>query len=232
MRGRMDYRVSREAHELYPVFQFMTDNPVIPGEGESTSSSLLNRSMQEDPVAWARLVSLYGPLVYCWCRKWGMQPADAENIGQETFLKVVRKIKSFNAAQAGASFRGWIYRIAHRSLVDYVRKQKAEMSGVGGSDGQTRLLQVESEYPRDDGSESTCTSEETSLLYSKAIELIRSEFSDRDWQAFFRVVVDGQDPCDIAEELDVSTNVVYLAKSRILRRLKQEFVGLLPDFSR
>lgn len=187
--------------------------------------------MQEEPAAWERLVRLYGPLVYCWCRRWGMQAADAENIGQETFLKVARNIRSFDAHREGATFRGWLYRIARNTLIDYVRAQKPEVNGAGGSSGPTRLMQVEFEGSHDDD-DSACTSEETSLLYAKAIELIRGEFSERDWQAFFRSVVDGQEPGEIASQLQVSTNIVYLAKSRILRRLKQEFSGLLPEFSR
>jgi RNA polymerase sigma-70 factor (ECF subfamily) len=160
-----------------------------------------------------------------------LQAADAENIGQETFLKVARNIKSFDSCQAGATFRGWLYRIARNSLIDYVRTQNVEVNGIGGSEGQTRLMQAEFAAPSVD-EDSACSTEETSLLYAKAIELIRAEFSERDWQAFFRSVIDGQEAREIAAELEVTTNVVYLAKSRILRRLKQEFAGLLPDFSR
>ena len=78
----------------------MTDGDVINSGGTKTSTSLLRRASSGEGEAWQRLVSLYAPVVYRWCRQWGLQPADAENVGQEVFVRVFRKL----ASRRGCSF--------------------------------------------------------------------------------------------------------------------------------
>lgn len=205
----------------------MTDFSVNPHEQiQQTSSSLLARARLGERAAWERLASLYGPLVYRWCRKWGLQPHDAENVGQETFQAVVRGLADFRREQTGDTFRGWLYRIAQNKFRDYQRAAAPGAIGTGGSDALNQLQNLP-QAPPDTLHESQA--EDTLLLYRQAVELIRSEFSDTHWQAFFRIVVEGQAPATVARDLQISVNAVYLAKSRILRRVREEYADLLDD---
>jgi len=203
----------------------VTKPDVEPTDSANTSTSLLERAVMGRPGAWERLVGLYGPLVYQWCRRWGLQPSDAEALGQEVFLRVFQRLQTHRRDRQEDSFRGWLYRIARNAFVDQIRRGDQPTTAAGGSDALEALHQI----PAAAEAEPQKTGEEDALLYRRAVELIRTEISERDWQAFSQVVLAGRPPVDVAAELNVSPNVVYLAKSRILRRLQEEFADLI-DF--
>lgn len=197
----------------------MTDGDVNPSDvGSQTSSSLLDRARADDRAAWERLVGLYAPLVYGWCRNAGLQPEDARDIGQEVFSAVHRKVADFRHDREGDTFRGWLRTITKNKIKDYFRSRQV---ASGGSDALQRLHEVPAE--EGDTTDGLNPSDETKVLFQQAVRLIRGEFSERDWLAFNSVVVNERSPADVAEELDISVNSVYLAKSRILKRLRGEF---------
>jgi RNA polymerase sigma-70 factor, ECF subfamily len=207
----------------------VTDAAVNPLVADSrTSRSLLERVRARDRTAWGRLVRLYGPLVYGWCRRAGLQAADAADLGQEVFAAVARGIHCFRHDRQGDTFRGWLYTITRNKLRD--RSLPPGGAGAGGSDALRRLADLPAE--QGGGDSPTADSEElneTKALYRRAIELVRGEHEPRNWDAFWRAFVDEQAPVDIASDLGITVNAVYLAKSRILRRLREEF-GALLDF--
>ena len=169
-------------------------------------------------------MTLYAPLIYHWCRRWGLQPRDADNVGQEVFLRVSQRLGQFHREAPGTSFRAWLYRITRNCWIDFLRQKKREVAAAGGSDALEFMQSIPAHESDGDLDEH---SEENALLYRRAVELIKSEFSDRDWIAFEQVVLSGRSPAEVAARLDVSVNVIYLAKSRVLRRLRDEFDELL-----
>jgi RNA polymerase sigma-70 factor, ECF subfamily len=167
-------------------------------------------------------------MVYGWCLRAGLQPADAADVGQDVFAAVARGIDGFRRDRAGDTFRGWLYVITRNKLRD--RAASPGAVGTGGSDAQRRLAELPAEQPGETGA--TADAEEVNerkALYRRAIECVRGEFEPRTWQAFWRAFVDGHAPADIASDLGITVNAVYLAKSRILRRLREEFAALI-DF--
>jgi RNA polymerase sigma-70 factor (ECF subfamily) len=188
------------------------------------SSSLLVRVRCQDQVAWQRLVSLYTPLVYHWCRRAGLQAADAADVGQEVFKAVARKVAEFNKERSGGSFRRWLSVVVRTKIIDHHRRQQGEAVGVGGSQAEALLQQLAEESSREGqaGSEA----DEVHLLYHRAVQLIQGEFEEPTWRAFWRTAVDGIDAAEVADELGLSRNAVYLARGRVLRRLREEFADL------
>lgn len=185
------------------------------------TSSLLRRVRIRDDAAWQRLVHLYSPLVYRWCRQKGLSADDAENLGQEIFLAVDRGLPNFSRGQDGATFRGWLRRITQHKIVDFFRRGARQPKGLGGSAAQQRFVDLAA----DNAWEETAAEvgEETAILYRRVVDWVRTEFEETTWQAFYRVVVDGQAPADVAADLQITKNAVYLAKSRILRRVREQF---------
>ena len=106
---------------------------------------------------------------------------------------------------------------------DHHRQQRER--ATGGSEGQKQFQQIAA-GDSDETSREEADREEA-VLCRRAVELIRGEFSERDWQAFQQVVLDGRPVAEVALDLKVTRNVVYLARSRILARLKAEFGELL-----
>jgi RNA polymerase sigma-70 factor, ECF subfamily len=206
----------------------VTDASVNTGESPgSTSLGLLERIKALDQVAWERMVSLYSPLVYRWCRQAGLQAADAADVGQEVFRSVARKIGDFRREREGDTFRGWLRTITRNKIRDSFRRKRTELAGAGGSEAQERLLQAQSAVW--DESDNPCDEGERKILYRRAVELVHKEFAERTWQAFWRVAVDEHRPADVAAALGMSVNAVYLAKSRVLRRLREELAGLMEE---
>jgi RNA polymerase sigma-70 factor (ECF subfamily) len=188
------------------------------------SSSLLVRVRSQDQTAWRRLVSLYTPLVYHWCRRAALQSADAADVGQEVFRAVARKIGEFSKENSGGSFRRWLSVITRTKIIDHRRRHEAHAAAVGGSAADALLRQVAEESAT--GSDPGTEAEEVHLLYHRAVLLIQGEFREADWRAFWRTAVDGIDAAQVARELGLTRNAVYLAKGRVLRRLREEFADL------
>jgi RNA polymerase sigma-70 factor (ECF subfamily) len=204
----------------------VTDANVPSDDGAAElSSSLLVRVKARDREAWERLVRLYGPLVFRWCRQAGVPAADTPDVGQEVFLAVARKVQDFRRDRAGDSFRAWIRTITRHKVFDFHRARRDEVVAAGGSDALTSLHQAPT-LDHDEDSDAS-EAEETTLLYQRALELIRDEFEERTWQAFWRVAVEEQRPPDVAAALGMTPNAVYLARSRVVRRLRQEFADLV-----
>lgn len=203
-----------------------TDSPATPepSESDSTSISLLYRLKANESGAWDRLVVLYAPLVYHWCRKLDLPDQDAADVFQDVFQSLSAKISTFRKEQPGDTFRGWLRIITHNKVYDHFRRQGREPQAAGGTEANIRFSQLESLDPQ---SEDTDEEQAYQQLVRRALEMIRNDFTPRTWQAFWRSTVDGQRPVDVAEELQMQPGAVRVAKSRVLQRLRQELGELL-----
>jgi RNA polymerase sigma-70 factor, ECF subfamily len=181
----------------------------------STSSSLLERAKARDGEAWRRLAHLYGPLVYRWCRRKGLPRADAEDLVQEVFLTVATKLQTFRREGEGDTFRGWLWTITRNKIGDWIRSHRQETRN--SRDGEAALSTSPAPQLEDSGSDF----EEMGGLYRRALDSIRPEFQETSWQAFWLVTIEDQSATEVAQELGISRNAVYVAKSRILRRLRE-----------
>jgi RNA polymerase sigma-70 factor (ECF subfamily) len=194
----------------------VTDPVVKPNETLSaTSTSLLLRAKAQDPQAWQRLVDLYLPFVYRWCRGRGLQEADAADVGQEVFRKVHRHIAGFRHDRPGDTFRGWLREITENTLRDFFKKRTTGPIVMAGLDS------IGAPESADDAQA------ETAELVRRALQLIEREFEERTREAFFRLVLNDELPADVAQALGIKASAVYQAKSRVLRRLKEEFAYLI-----
>jgi RNA polymerase sigma-70 factor (ECF subfamily) len=185
----------------------------------STSLTLIDRVKVQDNDAWERLVSLYTPFLHYWCRRWGVSPEDADDILQEVFQAISSGLKDFRRDRPGDSFRSWLRGIARNKTLSLLRHRSCR--GPGGTDFLRRSLLIpdrsDDPIPDDDEPEEGRVVE---TLYQQALDLVREQFEERTWQAFWRAAIDGQSPAVIAEDLGVTPAAVRQAKSRVLRRFK------------
>jgi RNA polymerase sigma-70 factor (ECF subfamily) len=205
----------------------VTDPSVTPeGDLEKTSSSLLVRVQAKDQEAWERFVHLYGPLVYRWCRGFGLQEADAADVGQDVFRKVAESIQGFHHDQSGDSLRGWLRSITRTRALDFLRRKAQEPNAVGGTSMQGRMGLFPADADSvDDGS--VDDEGDRLLLFRRAVDFVLEPCKEETRQAFFKVVIEGRHPADVAEELGLTPNAVYVAKSRILRKIREEFAHII-----
>ncbi len=196
---------------------------MVEGTHSHTSTSLIRGAKANDPEAWRRLVNTYGRRIYRWCRRSGLQPADASNVVQEVLRSVARNLSEFHHDQDGDTFRGWIRRITQNKTKDFYRKQKTNVgNAIGGTDAHRKLALQEDPFVSSPmGNESPAEQTAKGPFAPGFIEQLQMEFSHRDWQIFWRVVVGGQCTQDVADEFEISANAVRLVKMRVLRRLRE-----------
>ncbi len=187
---------------------------------QSSSTSLIVRLQARDSDAWQRFTLIYGPLVYSWARAAGLRDADSADVGQDVFQAVSVHIDDFRRDRPGDSLRGWIWTIARNKIREHFRRSSKRPEAKFGDQGLADVAEAPEDEPANDA--------ETTQLAQRALDLIRTDFEPRTWQAFWRTAVEGQCPSDVAQDLGLSVAAVYMARSRILARLRQE----LGEFSR
>ncbi len=194
-------------------------------EPPSISPSLLERLRSQEPTAWQRLHYLYGPVVYSWCRHQRLSPEDAADVRQEVFLAVARAIGGFRRDRPGDTFRGWLWTITRNKLQNFRQRNVNLAPAVGGTTAQEQLEQIADESLND---EPPSTPAEASDFYRRALDLIQQQFTERTWRAFWQVAVEGRPAAEVAGELGMSLGAVYIAKSRVRQRLRDELADLEP----
>jgi RNA polymerase sigma-70 factor (ECF subfamily) len=186
---------------------------------ESTSLSLLQRLRQPGQAdAWERFARLYTPLLVAWSRRprYGLQPADADDLVQDILADLFRKLPQFQY-DPERGFRGWLRGVFHHKWVDRCRCAGRVLSGGGES-----LSELASPTAID-----PAAVEEQQLLLRRALELMQKEFEPTTWQACWQRVAEGLPAAEVAAALGMTENAVHVAKSRVLRRLRQEMAGLI-----
>lgn len=191
----------------------------------STSASLLDR-LRADPhsPAWQRLVDLYQPLIRAWLHRHDVLAQDADDLVQEVLAVVVRRLPEFEHNQRIGAFRTWLRSITVNVVRDHWRNRKNRAKAPGGSDLQEVLAQLEDP---DSGLSRQWDQEHDRHVTHRLLQMLKGDFEAKTWQAFTRVALDGTPAAEVAQELGLTTNAVFIAKSRVLARLRQEAAGLL-----
>jgi RNA polymerase sigma-70 factor (ECF subfamily) len=133
---------------------------------------------------------------------------------------------SFRRDRPGDSFRGWLRGITRNMVLQHFRRSGRHPKASGGTDALVKLQSVADAAGNDEDADEDPV-EELDGLRRRALELVRSEFTERTWRAFWQTVVEGRSPADLAAEMGVTPTAVRMAKSRVLRRLKETFGDLI-----
>jgi RNA polymerase sigma-70 factor (ECF subfamily) len=190
-----------------------------------TSASLLERlRLQPDAEGWQRLVGLYTPLIRSWLRRHGLPPQEADDLVQEVLAVVVRRLPDFRRQPRAGAFRRWLRTITVNCLRDFWRAHRGRPLAAGGSDF-VQMLDALADPAS--GLSREWDREHDRHVTARLLEMIRPHFEDTTWRAFQRVALEGASPDAVAAELGLSVNAVFIAKSRVLSRLRQEGAGLI-----
>jgi len=188
-------------------------------EWPSTRLSLLVRIRDpRDERAWTEFLAIYTPLVYRLARQKGLQDADADDLVQEVFRAVAGAIERWSPDPERGSFRGWLFKIARNLIINLLARQGRQPRGTGDI-AVGRLLE-EQPAPSDEAS-AVFELEYRRQLFHWAVEQVRSEVHASTWQAFWRTGVENEKPGDVAESLMMTVGAVYVAKNRVVARIKR-----------
>ena len=158
-------------------------------EPSSISSTLLDQIRARRPEAWQRLVDLYGPVVYRWCRQLGVARADAADVVQEAFAAVAAGVAGFRREKPEHSFGAWLRTITRNKVCDHFRRRRGLLDAEGGTDAQQRLLNLAE--VSDESLSLSASLKPDSRFVHRALDVVRRNSSRRTWDAFWRIAVEG-----------------------------------------
>jgi RNA polymerase sigma-70 factor (ECF subfamily) len=185
---------------------------------DRTPASLLERLRRPDErQAWDRFVELYSPLIYFWACRLGLQAQDAADLAQDVFTTLLQKLPDFHY-DPRRSFRAWLRTVTWNTW--RAKQRRAAQPRCASASQLTDL-----ECP--DSADAFAEAEYSRHLTARALELMRAQFEPATWQAFWACVVEDRAVAEVARELGMTPNAVYIAKSRVLTLLRQELKGLL-----
>jgi RNA polymerase sigma-70 factor (ECF subfamily) len=191
---------------------------------DTSASFLESLRHASDDGAWSALVDLYSPLIRGWLKRRGTSPSDVDDIAQEVLAVVVRRFPEFRREPRTGAFRSWLRSITTNCLRDHWRRCNKQPNAVGGTDfGEivNQLADVQSDLSK------RWDREHDEHVTQYLLQLIRPGFSEKTWQAFQRFAIDGHSADDVARALDMSTNAVFIAKSRVMAALREQGRGLI-----
>ncbi len=193
-------------------------------ETPETRASLLVRMRDpRDGKAWAEFVQIYEPVVYRLARGKSLQDADACDLTQQVLIAVSSRVEQWDPDRSKGSFRGWLNRVARNLIVNLMINRRRHPRGSGDSDVQRML----DEQPAPAGEESALFDVEyRRQLFHWAAEQVRGEFREATWNAFWRTCVEGAEVKQTAQQFDMSVGAVYIARSRVLSRLRERIEQL------
>jgi RNA polymerase sigma-70 factor (ECF subfamily) len=195
-------------------------------EPTTRHSLVLRLRNPDDETAWAEFVSIYQPFIYRLARSKGLQDADAQDLSQEVFRAVATAIERWDPDPAKGRFRAWLFRIARNLTINFLARQRRQVRGTGRTTMQELL---ESQQDADALAETEFTIEFKRRAFRWAAEQVQHEFADLTWQAFWKTGVDNRPISVVAKELGLSAGAVYIARSRVLARLRERVEQLTTD---
>jgi RNA polymerase sigma-70 factor (ECF subfamily) len=182
----------------------------------TTSVTLLERvRVRSDDRAWDRFVTLYTPFLLVCARRAGLHENDAADLVQDVFLHLLDELPKFQYDAGRKSFRGWLKTVTVNKCRERWRKRSLDTLLYPAAE----LAAVEDE--------AFWEQDYRDLLMQRALGVMQNEFETKTWRACWEFTVSGRKAADVAAELGMTEAAVFMAKSRVLKRLRQELSGLI-----
>jgi RNA polymerase sigma-70 factor (ECF subfamily) len=184
-----------------------------------TRASLLSRlrCTPEDHSAWDEFLGLYGPRIVAWCRRWGLQEADAQDVSQEVLVLLAVKLRSF-VYDPGRSFRAWLKLLTRHAWSDFLAERRRPGAGSGDSGICDRLYSLEARDDLERRLEEAFDLE----LFENAKAYVRDRVAPRTWQAFELTAIEGLSGAEAAKRLGMQVAAVFMAKSNVKKMIQDQ----------
>lgn len=170
-----------------------------------------------DGASWAEFLGIYQPIVFRMARRRGMQEADALDVMQQVFLSISRSIESWTAEEGRPPFRAWLTTIAKNAITKALTRRPRDLAT-----GASSILDLLHEVPSADSAAEELLAEAKQEVVRWAAEQLRPEFSDVTWSIFWQTAIEGIPAAEVAKATGRTPGAIYVARYRVLTRLKQK----------
>lgn len=177
----------------------------------------------ENHAAWEEFVVIYRPVIYRMARRRGLQDADALDLSQEVFVRIAKAIERYNP-QAETRFRHWLRRVARNAILTVLTRPDP-LVGIGGLEMDKLLAKQIPQAPI----ANEMVAESQRELFLRAAAIVRTDVNEETWQAFELTVIQGKSCEAAAVALGKSVGTIYAARSRIMKRLREQVERLQDD---
>jgi RNA polymerase sigma factor (sigma-70 family) len=186
-----------------------------------TSASLLARlrAAPADQVAWAEFVDRYGRKVYGWCRHWGLQEADAQDVTQDVLVRLAGKMRGF-VYDSSRSFRAWLKTLARHALSDFCDARGRAAAGGSQAIEMLHAVEAREDFVR------RLEDEFDHEVYEEALARVRARVTPKTWRAFELTAREGRAGAEAAAELGMNVAAVFVARGRVQKMLQDEVRAL------
>lgn len=182
-----------------------------------TQASLIARVKDRgDAAAWAEFIGIYQPIVFRMARRRGMQEADALDVMQQVFLSISGAIEHWTPDEGRPPFRAWLSTIARNAITKALMRRPRD-----AATGATSIVDLLHQIPDDAASEELLVEARREVV-RWAAEQLRSEFSETTWRIFWQTAIEGVSAAEAARATGRSTGAIYVARYRVLARLKEK----------
>lgn len=188
----------------------------------STSSTLLMRIRDiQDDDAWSQFLERYTPRIYAWCRRYQLQESDASDVTQEVLTKLLKAMRSFQYDASRGSFRGWLKTVTNNAIRDFLGSPTANDRGSGDTIMQDHLAAIQAPDALADLARTIAAEAEQELLQT-AEALVRTRVQPQTWRAYELTSKQQMKAADAASEIGMPISEVYVARSRVIKQLREE----------
>ncbi len=189
----------------------------MPSLPETRASLILRLPDAADARAWDDFVEIYAPLVYRLARRHSLQPADADDLVQDVLSAVARSVEAWLARPDRGQFRAWLLRIAKNLAINKLTRHKDRAIGVGDSN----MAHLLSQHPANGDQATEFDLEYRRELFLWAAQRVREQIAEPTWQAFWLSTIESKPIAAVASQLTMSLGSVYIARSRVMARLRE-----------
>lgn len=191
----------------------------------NTRYSLIEKLQSpEDAEAWEEFAAIYQPIIFEACLSKGMQYADANDVTQDVLARVAKVIHKFDAGHAQVTFRGWLYRLTRNLVVDFFRHREKDLLAKASLDFDDSLA-----FPVDCEESRQFDINFRRRMFVMVAKQVQSSSLEKTWTAFWETEIERRPVVEVAEELGISSGAVYVARSRIIARMRKEVQTRLSE---